>query len=116
MLIPYLGSKGIFESLENKQIVISLSILNLVSSFIIFASVIIPIYYSFRLSKTYKKLSVILTAFIITHGIYHLLEYLDYEFMADSIFSPLSQIILIIFGLFLLFIGLRKRSKLRISK
>lgn len=116
MLIPDLGTKGIFESSENKHIVISLSTLNLISSFIIFASVVIPIYFSIRLSKTYKILSVILTVFIITHGIYHLFEYVGYEFLAESVFSPLSLIILIVFGLFLLVIGVRKRSELRVSK
>jgi hypothetical protein len=96
--------------------VISAATLNLISSFIIFTAALIPIYFSMRLSKIYKKLALALSIFIVLHGVYHLFEYMEYEFLAESILSPLSIIILIVFGLLLLSIASSKRKEIKFSK
>jgi len=74
-----------------------------------FSAALVPIYFSFSLSKEYKILSIVLSLFIIIHGLYHITEYLGKEILADSLLSPLSILILIMFGI-LLFVNVHKKK------
>ena len=51
----------------------------------------------------------VLSLFIIIHGLYHITEYLGKEILADSLLSPLSILILIVFGI-LLFVNVNKKK------
>lgn len=76
--------------------------LSLISGIVMFSAAFIPIYFSFSLSMEYKILSILLSLFILIHGLYHIMEYMGEEVLADSLLSPLSILILIIFGILLL--------------
>ena len=83
--------------------------LGLISGIVMFSAALIPIYFSFSLSKQYKVLSIVLSLFILIHGLYHITEYTGEEILADSLLSPLSVLILIIFGI-LLFHNVHKKK------
>lgn len=44
--------------------------LGLISRIVMFSAALIPIYFSFSLSKEYKGLSIVLSLFILIHGLY----------------------------------------------
>lgn len=83
--------------------------IGLISGIIMFSAALVPIYFSFSLSKEYKILSIVLSLFIIIHGLYHITEYFGKEILAYSLLSPLSILILIIFGI-LLFVNVHKKQ------
>ena len=73
--------------------------LHLVSALFVFAAAIVPIYLSFRLTNAkYKSLLIALAVFIIFHGIYHVFGSVGNEFLASSVFEPLSAAALVVFG------------------
>lgn len=72
--------------------------LNLLSAFFILASAAIPILLSTQLSGKVRNLTLILTAFIIVHGAYHIAVMFGLEFVGAGILDPLSVIILLVFG------------------
>lgn len=72
--------------------------LHLISAIAIFFSAIIPIYMGTQLRNDLRRLAIVLTVFILVHGLYHLLGYLGNELLADGVFEPLSVIALIAFG------------------
>jgi hypothetical protein len=59
--------------------------------------------------RNLRWLTVALSVFIVIHGIYHILGQLQYSFLSESVFEPLSIIALIVFGL----MYLTTRKKLR---
>ena len=70
--------------------------------FLIFAvATFIPAYITKKLGKTSLGiLSATLAVFAITHGLYHLAESLEMDFLADVIVEPLSAAMLAIFALY----------------
>jgi hypothetical protein len=72
--------------------------LDLVSAVMIFFAAIIPAYLSLKLKGNISKVTIMLTAFIVLHGIYHVVRMQGIESMADSVFEPASVIVLIAFG------------------
>ena len=42
---------------------------------------------------------IVLSIFTLSHGTYHILDILNYEFIAKNIAEPLSYAVLVIFGL-----------------
>ncbi|MDX1373902.1 MAG: hypothetical protein R3321_15610 [Nitrososphaeraceae archaeon] len=83
--------------------------IGLISGIRMFRAARVPSYFSVSLSKEYKILSIVLSLFIIIHGLYHITEYLGKEILADSLLSPLSILILIVFGI-LLFVNVNKKK------
>ncbi len=82
------------------------------SALFIFAAAVIPIYLSFKLKQTLRKLTIGLAAFVVIHGIYHVSGTLGYDFLADNVFEPLSAAILVFFGISYLTV-LRNKKKTR---
>ena len=76
--------------------------LHLLSAIASFVAAVIPLYFTFKLKGYLKILSIVLSIFILIHGIYHMIDFYEYEVIADLIFLPISIIILIIFGVLLL--------------
>ncbi len=73
---------------------------DLASGILIFIAAIVPIYFSIKLKTGIVRLfMVILSAFVLIHGTYHILEVLHYETTAETVVEPLSYAILILFGL-----------------
>jgi len=72
--------------------------LDLLSALMVFFAAIVPIYLSFKLKGDLSKLTIALAAFIVLHGIYHLVRMQGIESMAESVFEPASIIVLIAFG------------------
>ena len=67
---------------------------------------IIPLYISIRINGGNKfgirTLTIILTLFVVVHGLYHLAELLGYHMLGDGFLKPLSVVILIVFGIIMI--------------
>ena len=73
--------------------------LQFISAIIILASSAVPIYLTIKLKDNLKKLTLILTVFILIHAVYHVYGFLGYSILAEGVFQPLSVITLIFFGI-----------------
>src|SRR6266487_1244747 len=73
--------------------------LQYISAIIILASSAVPIYLTIKLKDNLKKLTLILTVFILIHAVYHVFGFLGYSILAEGVFQPLSVITLIFFGI-----------------
>ena len=85
--------------------------INFVSMIVIFTATVIPVYIAIKLNNNshsgnnnnpnLKKLAVMLAAFILAHGVYHITRFLGFTLLAEGVFEPLSITILIAFGVLL---------------
>lgn len=90
--------------------------INFVSMIVIFTAAVIPVYIAIKLNNNnnshtgnnnnnnnpnLKKLAVMLAAFILAHGVYHITRFLGFTLLAEGVFEPLSITILIAFGVLL---------------
>ena len=57
-----------------------------------FFAAIIPGYLSLKLRGDISKVTIMLTAFIVVHGIYHVVRMQGAESIADNVFEPASII------------------------
>ena len=73
--------------------------LQFISAIIILASSAVPIYLTIKLKDNLKKLTLILTVFILIHAVYHVFGFFGYSILAEGVFQPLSVITLIFFGI-----------------
>jgi hypothetical protein len=85
--------------------------LDLVSAVMIFFAAIIPAYLSLKLKGDISKVTITLTAFIVLHGIYHVVRMQGIESMADNVFEPASVIVLIAFGVTYLSVSYKKKQE-----
>ena len=85
--------------------------LDLVSAVMIFFAAIIPAYLSLKLKGDISKVTIALTAFIVLHGIYHVVRMQGIESMADNVFEPASVIVLIAFGVTYLSVSYKKKQE-----
>jgi hypothetical protein len=85
--------------------------LDLVGAILIFVGGIIPAYLSLKLKGDIAKITIALTAFIVVHGIYHIVRMQGMESIADGIFEPVSVSVLIAFGVTYLGISYRKKER-----
>lgn len=69
------------------------------SAIIILASSAVPIYITIKLKDNLRKLTLILTVFILIHTVYHIFGFLGYSILAEGVFQPLSVAVLIFFGM-----------------
>jgi hypothetical protein len=84
--------------------------LHFVSAIVVLLAAIVSIYLTIRLNGNLRKLSAILTIFILTHSIYHILEFSGSTQVAEDIFEPLSVAVLIFFGIVYTNIASPKKS------
>ena len=59
----------------------------------------IPIYLTIRLNNNLRKLTAILSIFILMHAVYCWLDFFGFDFLSDGVFEPLSAAILMFFGI-----------------
>src|SRR5919108_1825521 len=85
--------------------------LDAISAAMIFFAAIIPGYLSLKLRGDISKVTIMLTAFIVVHGIYHLVRMQGIESIAESVFEPASVIVLIAFGVTYLGVSDKKKKK-----
>jgi hypothetical protein len=64
-----------------------------------------------KLKGNIRKVTITLTAFIVMHGIYHVVRMQGIESIADSVFEPASIIVLIAFGLTYLSVSYKKEKQ-----
>lgn len=83
--------------------------LDLLSAALIFFAAIIPAYLSLKLRSDTRKVAVALMAFIVAHGIYHIVRMQGLESMADGVFEPASIAVLIAFGI--TYLGMSRNKK-----
>jgi hypothetical protein len=95
------------------KVVVIESGLDLVSAVMIFFAAIIPAYLSLKLKGDISKVTITLTAFIVLHGIYHVVRMQGIESMADNVFEPASVIVLIAFGVTYLNVSYKKKQEAR---
>ncbi len=74
--------------------------LHLVNGVVILLAVAIPIYLTIRLNDNLRKLTAILSIFILIHAVYCWLDYFGFNFLSDGVFEPLSAAVLIFFGIY----------------
>ena len=72
--------------------------LHLISAIVILLAALVPIYLTIRLKDNLRKLVAILSLFLLTHSVYHILGFLGLTLLAEGVFEPLSVAVLIIFG------------------
>ncbi|MFL6367509.1 MAG: ABC-2 transporter permease [Nitrososphaera sp.] len=95
-----------------KQVKLAIeSWLDFVSAILIFFAAIIPAYLSLKLKGDIRKVTIALTAFIVVHGIYHVVRMQGYESTAESVFEPASIMVLIAFGVTYLGVSYKKRQE-----
>jgi hypothetical protein len=73
--------------------------LHLISAFLILLAAVVPIYLTIKLKDNLKKLTAILSIFIIIHAVYQLVGFFGLTLLADGVFEPLSVGVLIFFGI-----------------
>ena len=73
--------------------------LHFVNGIVILLAAAIPIYLTIRLNNNLRKLTAILSIFILIHAIYCWLDYFGFDFLSDGVFEPLSAAALLFFGI-----------------
>jgi len=86
--------------------------LHFISAIAIFLAAIVPIYLTLKLKDDLRKLTLMLTIFILTHAIFHVTGFFGFNFLAEGVFEPLSVAVLIFFGI--AFSGFTRPSKVGI--
>ena len=86
--------------------------LHFICGLFIFAAAVVPIYLSVMLKGNLRKLTIILSIFILTHAAYHVAGTLGLDFLSERVFEPISFVVLIYFGLF--FLSLTKERKRKV--
>ena len=84
--------------------------LHFVSAIAIFLAAVVPIYLTLKLKDNLRRLTLILTIFILTHAIFHVTGFLGFNFLAEGVFEPISVTVLIFFGI--AFSGYAKAAKI----
>ena len=87
--------------------------LHFISAIAIFLAAIVPIYLTLKLKDNLRKLTLMLTIFILTHAIFHVTGFFGFNFLAEGVFEPLSVAVLIFFGI--VYSGISKQRNLSIQ-
>jgi len=89
-------------------------LLHLASAVIMLAAAIVPMYLSLRLKSNLRILTILLSLFILIHGIYHLAYFAGEEVLAEGLFRTISIVVLIIFGAVFIYIVRSKKEKITV--
>jgi predicted Kef-type K+ transport protein len=80
---------------------IMLMVLDLLNFIFMMVAAAGPLYMAYRVrgrSRRLFALAILLVAFTVTHGAYHLLEFVGLSYLAAVLFWPLSTVLLLCFG------------------
>lgn len=84
--------------------------LHFISAFAIFLAAVVPLYLTLRLQGNLRKLTLLLSIFILTHAIFHVTGFLGFNLLAEGVVEPLSVAVLILFGV--TYSGFSRTSKM----
>src|SRR5215469_8887894 len=87
--------------------------LSLVNGIVALFAAAIPIYLTMRLNDNLRKLTAILSIFILMHAAYCWLNYFGFDFLSDGVFEPLSAAVLMLFGIFYYWIAKQKKVSIK---
>jgi len=87
--------------------------LHFISTVIILLAAIVPIYLTIKLKGTLKKLTAILSIFVLIHAVYQVVGFLGFNLLADGVFEPISAGLLIFFGI--VYSGIAKEKKMSVQ-
>ena len=87
--------------------------LHLISAVLIALAAVVPIYLTIKLKDNLKKLTAILSIFILTHAVYQVVGFFGLTLLADGVFEPLSVGVLIFFGI--IYSGIAKQRNMSIK-
>ncbi|MRN41634.1 MAG: hypothetical protein FIO02_11420, partial [Nitrosopumilales archaeon] len=87
--------------------------LHLISAVLIALAAIVPIYLTIKLKDNLKKLTAILSIFILIHAVYQVVGFFGLTLLADGVFEPLSVAVLIFFGI--IYSGIAKQRNMSIK-
>ena len=76
--------------------------LDLLNFLFMMVAAIGPLYMAYKVrarSQRLFTLAVLLAAFTIVHGAYHLLEFVGFSYLAEVLFWPLGTVLLLCFGI-----------------
>jgi hypothetical protein len=72
---------------------------HLINGVVILLAAAVPIYFTIRLKNNLRKLTVILSIFILMHAVYCWLDFFGFDLLSDGVFEPLSAVVLVFFGI-----------------
>jgi hypothetical protein len=87
--------------------------LHFVSAVVILLASIIPIYLTIKLKDNLKKLTALLSIFILIHALYQVVGFYGFDLLAEGVFEPLSAAVLIFFGI--VYSGLAREKNISIK-
>lgn len=87
--------------------------LHFISAVLILLAAIVPIYLTIKLKGDLKKLTAILSIFILIHAAYQVVGFFGLTLLADGVLEPLSAAVLIFFGIN--YSGIAKQRNLSIK-
>jgi len=87
--------------------------LHFISAVLILLAAIVPIYLTIKLKDNLKKLTAILSIFILIHAAYQVVGFFGLNLLADGVLEPLSVAVLIFFGI--VYSGIAKQRNLSIQ-
>lgn len=73
--------------------------LHLINGVVILLASAVPIYFTLKLRGNLRKLTAILSVFILTHAVYCWLDFFGIDLLSDGVFEPLSAAVLVFFGM-----------------
>jgi len=79
-----------------------LMMLDLLNFLFMLIAAIAPLYMAYKVrakSQRLFALAILLAAFTLTHGAYHLLDFIGFSYVADVLFYPLGAVLLLCFGI-----------------
>jgi len=87
--------------------------LHLISAVLILLAAVVPIYLTIKLKDNLRKLTAILSIFILIHAVYQVVGFFGLTLLADGVFEPLSVGVLIFFGI--IYSGIAKQRNMSIK-
>jgi hypothetical protein len=87
--------------------------LHLVNGVVALLAAAIPIYLTIRLSNNLKKLTAILSTFILIYAVYSWLGFFGFDFLSDGVFEPLSAAVLMFFGISYYVVAKQKKVSIK---
>ena len=72
---------------------------HLIDGVVILLAAAVPIYFTIRLKNNLRKLTAILSIFILMHAVYCWLDFFGFDLLSDGVFEPLSAPVLVFFGI-----------------
>jgi hypothetical protein len=79
-----------------------LMMLDLLNFLFMLIAAIAPLYMAYKVrtkSRRLLALAMLLAAFTLIHGAYHLLDFIGFSYVADVLFYPLGTVLLLCFGI-----------------